>query len=384
MHLFWNWWFGFKMCAAAEGELGSRKFVALYLGSGIVGAAVSVIGHDAVSAGASGALFGLIGWRLVSLRLQVGSWRAFTQNPAIRKELIWIGAWFVLGAFIGFDNYAHGGGMLFGALFSWALGTGAEPRRIRRRRWATAIGVGLVLVAASLRPLPLLHADTIRLRKAIASQSDPAAVMALTEPLLGVAPVPRSGVEAAGLGAHSAGPRRRGGGRRQRSGRRAAAGRPGARLARLRPVPRRAIRARRGGSERGGKPRSVAVGPGGPRRSPSPASPLTTDAGRSFRGMSRRMPDEVRVEALVIGAGPGGYVAGIRLGQLKKKAMVVERDKPGGICLNVGCIPSKALINAAKLYDKLRHGADIGILADNIRVDMAQDADLEGARSSAS
>jgi len=83
------------------------------------------------------------------------------------------------------------------------------------------------------------------------------------------------------------------------------------------------------------------------------------------------MADEkIHVEALVIGAGPGGYVAGIRLGQLKKKAMVVERDKPGGICLNVGCIPSKALINAAKTYDKLRHGADIGILADNFRVDM--------------
>jgi len=82
--------------------------------------------------------------------------------------------------------------------------------------------------------------------------------------------------------------------------------------------------------------------------------------------------ETIRVEALVIGAGPGGYVAGIRLGQLKKKAMVVERDKPGGICLNVGCIPSKALINAAKYYDKFRHGADIGILADNIRLDMAK------------
>jgi len=85
------------------------------------------------------------------------------------------------------------------------------------------------------------------------------------------------------------------------------------------------------------------------------------------------MADEkLHVEALVIGAGPGGYVAGIRLGQLKKKALVVERDKPGGICLNVGCIPSKALINAAKYYDKLRHGADIGILADNIRLDMGK------------
>src|SRR3954470_22813633 len=85
------------------------------------------------------------------------------------------------------------------------------------------------------------------------------------------------------------------------------------------------------------------------------------------------MADEpIRVEALVIGPGPGGYVAGIRLGQLKKKAMVVERDKPGGICLNVGCIPSKALINASKLYDKIRHGADIGLLADNLRVDMGR------------
>jgi dihydrolipoamide dehydrogenase len=85
------------------------------------------------------------------------------------------------------------------------------------------------------------------------------------------------------------------------------------------------------------------------------------------------MADErIRVEALVIGAGPGGYVAGIRLGQLKKKALVVEKDKPGGICLNVGCIPSKALINAAKIYDKARHGGEIGILADNLRVDMAK------------
>ncbi|HVR00515.1 MAG TPA: FAD-dependent oxidoreductase, partial [Polyangia bacterium] len=85
------------------------------------------------------------------------------------------------------------------------------------------------------------------------------------------------------------------------------------------------------------------------------------------------MADTIRTEALVIGAGPGGYVAGIRLGQLKKKAIVVERDKPGGICLNVGCIPSKALITASKYYDKIRnHGAEMGLLADNVRVDMAK------------
>jgi dihydrolipoamide dehydrogenase len=85
------------------------------------------------------------------------------------------------------------------------------------------------------------------------------------------------------------------------------------------------------------------------------------------------MAETIRTEALVIGAGPGGYVAGIRLGQLKKKAIVVERDKPGGICLNVGCIPSKALITASKYYDKIKnHGADMGLLADNVRVDMAR------------
>jgi dihydrolipoamide dehydrogenase len=80
----------------------------------------------------------------------------------------------------------------------------------------------------------------------------------------------------------------------------------------------------------------------------------------------------VRTEALIIGAGPGGYVAGIRLGQLKKKAIVVEKDKAGGICLNVGCIPSKALITASKYYDKLLHGADMGLLADNVRIDMTK------------
>ncbi|MEO5769189.1 MAG: dihydrolipoyl dehydrogenase [Polyangia bacterium] len=82
------------------------------------------------------------------------------------------------------------------------------------------------------------------------------------------------------------------------------------------------------------------------------------------------MAETVHVQALVIGAGPGGYVAGIRLGQLKVKTLVVEKDQPGGVCLNVGCIPSKALITASKYFDKLKHGSDMGLLADNLRVDM--------------
>ena len=70
---------------------------------------------------------------------------------------------------------------------------------------------------------------------------------------------------------------------------------------------------------------------------------------------------DLRFDAVVIGAGPGGYPAGIRLGQLKVKAAVIEREYMGGVCLNVGCIPSKAVIHAAKMYEKMGHADDIGI-----------------------
>jgi dihydrolipoamide dehydrogenase len=72
------------------------------------------------------------------------------------------------------------------------------------------------------------------------------------------------------------------------------------------------------------------------------------------------MPEQ-RFDAVVIGAGPGGYPAAIRLGQLKVKTAIIEREYIGGVCLNVGCIPSKAVIHAAKTFDKLGHSDDIGI-----------------------
>src|SRR3954469_19789476 len=74
------------------------------------------------------------------------------------------------------------------------------------------------------------------------------------------------------------------------------------------------------------------------------------------------MPEQ-RFDAVVIGAGPGGYPAAIRLGQLKVKTAIIEREYMGGVCLNVGCIPSKAVIHAAKMYDKLSHSEDIGIIS---------------------
>jgi dihydrolipoamide dehydrogenase len=77
-------------------------------------------------------------------------------------------------------------------------------------------------------------------------------------------------------------------------------------------------------------------------------------------------------QACVIGSGPGGYVAAIRLAQLGVQTTVVERDALGGVCLNVGCIPSKAYINAAKLYDKIRTADECGIHADAVTVDLAK------------
>jgi dihydrolipoamide dehydrogenase len=73
------------------------------------------------------------------------------------------------------------------------------------------------------------------------------------------------------------------------------------------------------------------------------------------------MAETLRTDAVVIGSGTGGYPTAIRLGQLGVKCIIVEKENVGGVCLNVGCIPSKAVIHAAKTFDKMRHAEDIGI-----------------------
>jgi len=77
-------------------------------------------------------------------------------------------------------------------------------------------------------------------------------------------------------------------------------------------------------------------------------------------------------DAVVIGAGPGGYVAAIRLAQLGKKTALVDKGALGGVCLNWGCIPSKALIAAANLVEEVKGAAERGILVDNPRIDIAK------------
>jgi dihydrolipoamide dehydrogenase len=74
-------------------------------------------------------------------------------------------------------------------------------------------------------------------------------------------------------------------------------------------------------------------------------------------------------DAIVIGGGPGGYVCAIRLGQLKQKVLCVEKEEVGGVCLNWGCVPSKAIIATSHTYEKVKSGASYGLLVDNPRID---------------
>ena len=75
-------------------------------------------------------------------------------------------------------------------------------------------------------------------------------------------------------------------------------------------------------------------------------------------------------DLIVLGSGPGGYVSAIRASQLGLKVAIVERESLGGICLNWGCIPTKALLRSAEVLHNMKHAADYGLAADNIRADL--------------
>src|SRR5687768_6810782 len=79
------------------------------------------------------------------------------------------------------------------------------------------------------------------------------------------------------------------------------------------------------------------------------------------------MPD---YDVIVIGSGPGGYVAAIRAAQRGARVAVVERQFLGGVCLNVGCIPTKTLIYTAELYRKMKHAESYGLSASDVQVNL--------------
>ncbi|KQL18933.1 dihydrolipoyl dehydrogenase [Cytobacillus solani] len=80
----------------------------------------------------------------------------------------------------------------------------------------------------------------------------------------------------------------------------------------------------------------------------------------------------IDTDTIVIGSGPGGYVAAIRAAQLGQKVTIIEKATLGGVCLNVGCIPSKALISAGHRYENAKHSDSMGIIAENVTVDFTK------------
>ena len=79
------------------------------------------------------------------------------------------------------------------------------------------------------------------------------------------------------------------------------------------------------------------------------------------------MSNEIRTKVLVVGSGPGGYVAAIRAGQLGLDTTIVENERLGGTCLIRGCIPSKALIHVAGKFEAMQHAAGDGALGIRLR-----------------
>src|ERR671915_1403871 len=78
---------------------------------------------------------------------------------------------------------------------------------------------------------------------------------------------------------------------------------------------------------------------------------------------------DTEFDLIIIGAGPGGYVTAIRGAQLGFKTAVVDREHLGGICLNWGCIPTKALLRSAEIYHYMEHAKDYGLSAEKVGFD---------------
>lgn len=87
----------------------------------------------------------------------------------------------------------------------------------------------------------------------------------------------------------------------------------------------------------------------------------------------------VEVDTLIIGSGPGGYVAAIRAAQLGQKVTIVEKENVGGVCLNVGCIPSKALIEAGHRYHNAHSSEDMGISVKEVKLDFTKVQEWKGS-----
>jgi rhomboid protease GluP len=144
VHLIWNTWALFSWCASVEKTVGSIWFAFAYVTTGIGSSAISVLGHAAPSAGASGAGFGMVSVILALLYRRAGSWDAFISNAHVKNILVNTGIWVAIGlsGVARMDNYAHLGGFALGIPCGLLL----EARRGKHRgRWIAGLAAYMVV-----------------------------------------------------------------------------------------------------------------------------------------------------------------------------------------------------------------------------------------------
>ena len=89
-------------------------------------------------------------------------------------------------------------------------------------------------------------------------------------------------------------------------------------------------------------------------------------------GISTPKKEEINCDVVIVGGGPGGYVAAIRASQLGKKTVLIEKDQLGGTCLNYGCIPTKALAHSVEVLDEMKDASSMGFNISNIEIDFGK------------
>jgi len=152
IHLAWNTYASIGWCMAIERFLGARRFVLVYLLSGFAGSCLSAImsvffAEGRVSAGASGAMFGIVGATLAIRHKQLGSFKAFTSDPGIRSTFVQLAIWTAIGlTALRMDNSAHLGGLLAGAA---ATALFLERARLR---WLVLAAAVMGLFLGAVRP----------------------------------------------------------------------------------------------------------------------------------------------------------------------------------------------------------------------------------------
>lgn len=181
VHLSLNVVFGFLVCRLVEPALGPRRFLALYLASALGGSALSLLGQDALSAGSSGAIFGVIGALLALHRRALGGWRPFLASRATRAMLAGIAITAAAGSFfVRLDHLCHAGGLATGAAGAWLL---SRPRPAAAWPWAAAGALLAALAVAAAWPRPGLtrwqREDLERAVHAALSRRDAPAARAL-------------------------------------------------------------------------------------------------------------------------------------------------------------------------------------------------------------